>query len=167
MKNKHSDKPAEKVQCSICNHWIKKSAIKLHIKNHDDKGTKCEVCGKHLSSLSITTHMKLVHSEPRFKCTQCDKAFSRHQKLIEHVAVAHTREFLYQCRVPECAKQFRAQASWKTHEKKNHPLEYEKIFKPYYKRDPNEPVLNVEEALRKLREETNEVVEEFFVEGFE
>lgn len=46
---------------------------------------------------------------------------------------------------------YRAQGNWKMHEKKAHPEEYEKIFKPYYKRPPNERV-DVEKELKILHE---------------
>jgi uncharacterized C2H2 Zn-finger protein len=107
--------------------------------------------------------MKFAHGEKKFKCETCGKAFARNLKLTEHIAVAHTREILFRCRVPGCEKGFRAEAGWKTHEKKVHPEEYEKIFKPFYKRAPNEPKPNVEEELKRLRE-ANEVGELF--EGF-
>jgi uncharacterized C2H2 Zn-finger protein len=83
--------------------------------------------------------MKIVHENCKnFKCEYCDKAFYKETKLNEHVAVRHTREFLFKCRVPGCGREFRAEGNWKMHERKAHPEEYEKVFAPYYKRAPNE-----------------------------
>lgn len=162
MKRRHG--PAEKFQCSICNHWIANYSRRNHMEKHKDEGTVCKICGKFFkSSRSISTHMKIVHSDKpkNFKCNICEKSFLRQLKLNEHVAAAHTREFLYTCRVPGCGKQFRAEGNWRMHEKRAHPEEYEKIFKPFYKRAPNEPTPDVEEALKNLWA-TNEVTEDFF-----
>jgi transcription elongation factor Elf1 len=164
MKVKH--KPAEKIECTICGHWIASTNLKTHMKKHKDEGAKCKICGKEFKrSISLFAHNKNVHSEKpkNFKCHLCEKAFYRDVKLYEHIAAAHTREFLYKCRVPGCTKKFRSEGNWKMHEKRAHPEEYEKIFKPFYKRAPNEPKPNVEEELKRLRE-ANEVGELF--EGF-
>jgi uncharacterized C2H2 Zn-finger protein len=62
---------------------------------------------------------------------------------MEHVAARHTREYLWKCRV--CGKEFRAEGNWRMHEKRAHPEEYDKIFKPFYKRAPNEVVPTIPE----------------------
>lgn len=51
-------------------------------------------------------------------------------KLKEHIAVNHTRECPWSCRV--CGREFRAESNWRTHEKKQHPEEYQQRFKPAY-----------------------------------
>lgn len=163
MQAKHSTQPVEKEQCPICNHWLKKSAIKIHIANHADQGANCKICGRYLkSSASMPIHIRAVHSEQstRHKCETCGKGFFRKKKLLEHIAVHHTREFLYKCRV--CGKEFRQEVNWKCHEKKNHPEEYDKIFKPFYKWAPHEkPPEKIDEALRNLNSQIGGVEELF------
>jgi uncharacterized C2H2 Zn-finger protein len=82
--------------------------------------------------------MKIHEGEPKFTCDLCGKSVRFEKKLREHIAVVHTREMLFKCRVTECGKGFRAEGNWKQHEKKAHPEEYEKFFKPFWLRGPNE-----------------------------
>ena len=78
-----------------------------------------------------------MNEEKKHECTTCGKKFFKAVKLKEHVAVVHTREFPWSCRV--CSRQFRAEANWKKHEKREHPEEYERLFKPHYMRPPDDP----------------------------
>ncbi|KAL7012622.1 hypothetical protein ACKWTF_014962 [Chironomus riparius] len=140
LKTVHGDQHRERIQCEICNVWVLETTMKNHLQKHNDMGINCNVCGKFLKSkYSITSHMKMAHgSDYKFKCQYCDKGFFKQLKLQEHVAVRHTREFLFACRVSGCDRQFRSEANWRNHEKKYHPEEYDKLFKPFYKRDNKE-----------------------------
>ncbi|CAG9810177.1 unnamed protein product [Chironomus riparius] len=142
MTQRHSDVEIEKVQCEICDHWIMKTRMHIHKRKHAMGGVTCKICGKYLKSYgSLYSHMKILHENCKnFKCNYCDKAFYKETKLNEHVAVRHTREFLFKCRVPGCGREFRAEGNWKMHERKAHPDEYEKTLAPYYKRAPQEQV---------------------------
>lgn len=139
MQAKHSNEIKEKAKCEICQHWIVKSSMKQHMEKHkSNTGAECNICGKFFKSkLSVYKHKTVVHSTNfKFECTYCDKKFHRKVKMQEHVAVRHTRDFLFKCRVQHCGREFRSEANWKIHEKKNHPVEYEKFFKPHYLRSP-------------------------------
>lgn len=154
IRNKHSENSKEKEKCSICDHWVIKMNMKTHMSKHSNPGVSCKICGKFLkSSLSLSAHMKYNHGEPgKFKCDTCDRRFHKRNKMMEHVAANHTREFLWKCRVPGCEREFRAEGGWRQHEKRYHPEEYDKIFKPFYKRNPNEPAPNIEEQLMLLQQ---------------
>ncbi|KAG5667065.1 hypothetical protein PVAND_015065 [Polypedilum vanderplanki] len=140
LQQKHTAEFNERVQCEICDHWIIKGRLDLHKRKHLEGGVNCKICGKFLkSSGSLYSHMKIVHEQIRnHACNLCDKKFYKEQKLKEHVAVKHTREFLFKCRVPTCGKEFRAEANWKMHEKRQHPEEYLKFFAPTYIRGPKD-----------------------------
>lgn len=128
----------EKFKCDVCHRWLLKENKVSHMKKHSNLGVNCPQCGKYLKS-SLTTHIKIAHSENhRFKCEFCEKSYHKKIKLTEHVAARHTREILFRCRVEGCEKTFRAEGNWKVHEKKFHPEEYDKFFKPSYLRSPDE-----------------------------
>lgn len=136
----------EKFKCDVCHRWILKESKMSHLKKHAELGVNCQLCGKYLKGGAsyLATHMKIAHSENhRFKCDFCEKSYHKRVKLIEHVAARHTREILYRCRVEGCGKTFRAEGNWKVHEKKFHPDEYEKFFKPSYLRSPEEEIVTV------------------------
>jgi transcription elongation factor Elf1 len=84
--------------------------------------------------------MRQVHGKGKKKlnCEYCGKVFVHPTKLKEHVAVIHTREYPWACRV--CGRQYRAAANWRMHEKKSHPEEYAKLLKPNYLKS-NEEIL--------------------------
>lgn len=155
IKFKHNSQPLEREKCSICEHWIMKTNMKFHLSKHSDPGVVCLECGKFLKSKhSLAVHHNLVHKpvSKNFKCDYCQKAFHREKKLAEHRAAVHTREFLFKCRVPGCEREYRAEGNWKMHEKRSHPDEYDRIFKPFWKRNPNEPAPNIEAELMNLNE---------------
>lgn len=142
MQAKHSNEIKEKVKCEICEHWIVKTSMKQHMEKHkNNTGAECDVCGKFFKSkLSVYKHKTIVHSTNyKFQCSYCDKKFHREVKMKEHIAVRHTRDFPFKCRVDGCGREFRAEANWKIHEKKAHPEEYDKYFKPHYLRSPTHP----------------------------
>lgn len=114
MRDKHSAESEERAQCKICGNWIKKVRMHIHERIHMKGNATCKECGKDLKSYgSLYSHIKLVHSDERnrHKCHLCEKAFYRENKLREHIAVRHTREFIFRCRVPGCGKEFRAEGN--------------------------------------------------------
>ncbi|KAL7011147.1 hypothetical protein ACKWTF_014120 [Chironomus riparius] len=137
-----------RVNCERCGIWVLKSTFKTHLMKHTDMGVNCKVCGKFLkSTYSLTSHVKTVHNDKfKFKCNYCDKGFHREVKMQEHIAVKHTRDFPFKCRITECGREFRAEGNCRVHEKKAHPEEYNKFYKPFYKRD-NEELKELEEML--------------------
>jgi hypothetical protein len=96
-----------------------------HLRRHmNDEEVECKICGKAVKNLS--GHMRNVHYEKKFKCPYdgCDKGFSKKHKFEEHIAIRHTREFLFNCRVPGCGLQFRIQNGRNMHERRMHKEEY-------------------------------------------
>jgi hypothetical protein len=75
--------------------------------------------------------MRHSHAEKKFKChyENCEKKYYYEYKLKEHIAIAHTREYLYVCRVPGCGKQFRIHHCRNIHEKRMHKEEYARVLR--------------------------------------
>lgn len=134
MNYRHSENSNKRKKCNFCDRWLLSQSMVAHVRNyHEDKGIECKICGKHLKRKhSLNSHMRQCHNDDakKFSCSYCDKKFAMGGKLTEHVAVVHTREYPWACRV--CGRQFRAAANWRMHEKKSHPEEYQQFFKPSY-----------------------------------
>lgn len=143
IKYRHVEGSDTRIKCDYCDRWLLKQSMKAHIKHsHQKQGANCPICGKHLKHKdSISSHLRQVHNKgvKKWKCNYCDKGYYTQTKLKEHVAVVHTREYPWACRV--CGRQYRAEANWRMHEKKSHPEESAKLFnKPNYLKS-NEEIL--------------------------
>ena len=77
---------AAKFKCTLCPNVYKSSQIlKEHLLKHKGiRKYKCNVCEKSFGQQShLAAHMA-VHSEIRFHCPACDKAFNRHDNMKIH-----------------------------------------------------------------------------------
>lgn len=128
----------ERIVCKICGHKILKNSWPQHEKLHANKDFgKCEICQQEYRQLNA--HIRKFHDAtytPKHACEYCGKRFGKSQKLVEHVAVRHTREFPYKCRV--CDKRFRVQDNCRGHEKVSHPEEYKKFIPAHLREDDDE-----------------------------
>jgi len=50
---------------------------------------ECDICQKVLKTNSYRKHMRLRHAPDRFKCTDCDSAFSSRKELKSHIKTFH------------------------------------------------------------------------------
>ncbi|XP_076232849.1 uncharacterized protein LOC143178203 [Calliopsis andreniformis] len=77
---------AAKYKCTMCPNVYKTSQIlKEHLLKHEGiRKYKCSVCGKSFGQQShLAAHMA-VHSEIRYHCPGCSKAFNRHDNMKIH-----------------------------------------------------------------------------------
>ncbi|XP_015121787.1 zinc finger protein 91 isoform X1 [Diachasma alloeum] len=81
--NVHSE---AKFKCNLCPNVYKSGHIlKEHLLKHEGiRKYKCDVCDKDFAQQShLAAHMA-VHSEKRFKCPGCQRAFNRHDNMKIH-----------------------------------------------------------------------------------
>ena len=88
-----------KVQCDICDKYFTPNRLKAHSQNCKIK-PKCE-------------SGKKAAIESQFCCDQCGRKFSKNYRLIEHVAVVHTKELKIECDF--CGKSFTGKESYQRH----------------------------------------------------
>lgn len=116
----------ERVKCTICEIWLLKTSLKKHMQVHSgDFGGFCTQCNQQFKFLEL--HIREAHEGRRrkkFSCKECQKEFRDGSKLIEHIAVRHTREFPFPCEF--CESKFRILHGRQLHVKRYHPEEYVK-----------------------------------------
>jgi len=95
--------------------------LNLHMKIHDASMARlaklrsnsksgiekypCDTCGKLISHNLMREHIAEKHTEPRFKCTECDKVFHWRSKLKVHFLDKHLKREL-KCPDEKCQKVF-------------------------------------------------------------
>lgn len=124
----HLETPPERIKCEICGGKFKnKATLKQHMARHErpDERHNCDVCHKdYRTKKQLYLHRKYVHptESQMLPCTLCDKTFKRPWALKEHMA-SHTGQMLYTCLY--CPREFNSNANKYTHQKAQHPLEWE------------------------------------------
>lgn len=140
----HIARQFTEVKCDICGKWQKNfDTLRNHKQTHIQTPQKCPHCDKvKINRRSLLSHIAISHSTPKYRCTFCEKAFTRLKslkvfffffcsrnfkkfKLInvfyfcfkEHIAT-HTGESLYNCLY--CTKQFKNDANKYKHMREQH-----------------------------------------------
>lgn len=98
QKNSEKNNP---VVCPDCGVLIAPHRLNAHIKTKHVKTQpfKCDLCGIMLKTKSsVLIHMRIVHLNYRFKCTECDETFRLPFNRNCHLRKAHTDKYgLFQC----------------------------------------------------------------------
>ena len=87
----------------------------------------CHVCEKRFSKIShLKRHMKSVHYGEKNQCDHCELVFSRQDKLLKHIGLAHTNKKVpasYQC--SQCKQLFKENSNYQRHTKTNGISKYQ------------------------------------------
>ena len=69
---------------------VKEQKVKEQ-KVKEQKGqVQCPQCAKSVPPKGLRRHIQDVHEPPQFKCTICDKVFSRNTNLKRHMETKHS-----------------------------------------------------------------------------
>ena len=63
----------------------------------EKKTRPCKICGKSISYLKLSQHIKSVHCQPKFSCKECDKIFTRKDSLAKHINAIHLKIQKFNC----------------------------------------------------------------------
>lgn len=116
------------VKCDIC------GAMVAHLKSHMDRQhtppdqlKACSVCGKKMSSVALTEHVRRSHKRRNFPCETCERVFQTQTGLSVHMKRDHLG-VLVNCRY--CPHQARSRTDLYYHHQTKHPVEFGKPKKP-------------------------------------
>ena len=114
----HPSKPRN-ISCWHCEKkFLTTSDCKIHLKRlAGPTFVSCKICGKCLSKNTIRNHMRSVHENVRFTCSQCGKSYSKKADLQEHVKAIH-KGLKPSCRY--CKRQFTRNSDRNRHERETH-----------------------------------------------
>lgn len=75
----HMNETLTRVQCDICQRWLKNHHIlRIHKQYHQTTPLECRHCGKiKYNNRSMKVHITAAHSTRKHKCNLCDKTFRR------------------------------------------------------------------------------------------
>ncbi|KAF8354578.1 hypothetical protein PRIPAC_96201 [Pristionchus pacificus] len=100
---------AQPFECTLCGkEFRKKDGLQKHQLTHLDADAKpsfkCETCHKTLASRQmLELHTKTIHMGERpFKCSKCDKAFTRKCRLRDHLNTHKSKICLHYPDYPKC-----------------------------------------------------------------
>ncbi|KAG5667325.1 hypothetical protein PVAND_015309 [Polypedilum vanderplanki] len=99
-------------KCEIClKIFPNLVCLRQHLKSHDSTMIACEICGKRVKPLCMTSHIKQVHTAYKtLACSICEKVFKTKQNLRDH---EKTHNKTFQCEV--CGQHFSRGAQLNDH----------------------------------------------------
>ena len=111
MKNFHSEKELECVECDIT--YDRETQLKKHnlVKHSTGSKPQCSICQKSfLTKINLANHIRYAHKQnEESKCEQCGKIFSNKITLKLHMTNVHSPKEFY-CNI--CQNTCQARAIW-------------------------------------------------------
>lgn len=88
---------SQQVQCDICSRWLKHSdSLKEHKRRHLATEATCPQCGHVSPSMkALRGHIRSAHSEARFICSVCGRAFKRAKVLQVWDRIHHLNKLVF------------------------------------------------------------------------
>ena len=93
--NQHARTHDKKFLCNSCGKiFAQNKQLTLHKESHHDtiKDFHCNICDKNFTKNLYKAHIKNVHSDSKFKCENCDRAFTKKGNLNLHIKRVHFNE---------------------------------------------------------------------------
>ena len=113
-----------KIYCEQCGKsFYHQSYLVRHVKGHNGiKDYQCNKCEKGFTSHpSLAQHIDVIHlGKKSFVCNECGETFGRRATMKIHF-LKHTKELPFGCK--HCSERFRANVVLKKHMRKTHPGE--------------------------------------------
>uniref|UniRef100_A0A2A4K5P5 C2H2-type domain-containing protein n=1 Tax=Heliothis virescens TaxID=7102 RepID=A0A2A4K5P5_HELVI len=110
------------ILCDVCGqHFKDANLLRLHVKTvHENVFYACTECGDKFDSKSkLKTHQKNNHDmEKKYKCANCSEVFQSHYKRSRHMAAEHKNKQEIKC--PHCPKTFVFRSMMMTHLRDSH-----------------------------------------------
>lgn len=109
-------------ECPVCLKRIRPSSAKSHVKLHNDKRHKCNVCGRLFKTARILKEHWEKHntSKPIIKCDICDTTFHQLPAYVKHRRLKHDDKWPFYCSL--CSWGYFTAESVRLHELKVHRL---------------------------------------------
>ena len=109
--------------CDLCNHFCEEfSQVELHVKQHIEKRSICEVCGRGFSrGTDLKRHRRLHTGEKPYLCHHCGESVIDSSALSKHVQVYHATVKRHTCDL--CGKGFVNKKCFENHQRKHEDRE--------------------------------------------
>ena len=126
IRNVHGNKEENNSTSYTCNQddcektFITKVLLNRHVNGAHRILSTCHFCQKQVKQLD--EHIRTIHSENKYQCDKCAKAFKVMAKLVQHEKVEH-QGFRYFCRYSDCKtkdQEYRDSSNRSAHERKRH-----------------------------------------------
>ncbi|XP_030032958.1 zinc finger protein 26 isoform X2 [Manduca sexta] len=115
--NEHSDY----FMCHVCGkRFVSEHRLQTHVATHRAVNARCKYCEKDFKSLSARSyHIRKMHINAKFKCTECSETFTQYQHRLRHLVDTHNfKKPAFKCDV--CAKHFASSGGLRAHVRYSH-----------------------------------------------
>lgn len=110
--NESSQKKNLEFQCPECPKSFDKKINLMHHKRAHKPRVECQICNKYIRHQNLKNHQKRHDAVSRFKCDFCSTGFYVKQEMVEHMW-NHRSDKKFKC--PQCSQGFNFGSSFKRH----------------------------------------------------